>query len=126
VKGSKRRNEMKHIKDRPDLLNSQPVRPAPLKNGAERALVSLPIESVAPLSTVKAEELVAEHELAMLHENFDSETFRGTHPPAEPHARGEESNAEEELWRRLSNTAWIRERPSETNDGNGSTITQRP
>lgn len=125
VKESQRRVEMKQSLDG-KKGQSKRLR-APRKKGT--ALV-VPPAVEAPKEPPQQEELVADHELEILLDSFEADTFHASASapsgPIEPSSHGEDPAATEELWRRLSNTAWLRNPETAPDDGNSSTVAHRP
>lgn len=129
VTDQKRRVEMKQALDKKKNVARKPQPPArraSLRKGkageptrSETATASSRVNQVE----IK-EELVADHELDILLDSFESETFTGV-LPIEPNSHGDDPSATDELWRRLSNTAWIRNPEATADDGNSSTVAQR-
>jgi hypothetical protein len=137
VSDQKRRVEMKQTLDKKKSVAKKPQPPArraslrqkPEKTGQDGKAPEAP----RPLTTTTStnanqveikEELVADHELDILLDSFESETFTGV-LPIEPNSHGDDPSATDELWRRLSNTAWIRNPESTADDGNSSTVAHR-
>lgn len=123
VKESQRRVEVKQGLDAKKGLSKRQRAP---RKKATAAAVPPP----APMKDQNApEELVADHELEILLDSFEADTFHATASapsgPIEPSSHGEDPAATEELWRRLSNTAWLRNPESTPDDGNSSTVTHR-
>jgi len=122
VKESQRRNEVKQSLDGRKGLSKRQRAP---RKKATAAVVPPP-----PAKDPNApEELVADHELEILLDSFEADTFHATASapsgPIEPSSHGEDPAATEELWRRLSNTAWLRNPEVTPDDGNSSTVAHR-
>lgn len=129
VTDQKRRVEMKQTLDKKKSVARKPQQPArrtSLRKG-KAGDQTRPETSTASTKSDQLEikqELVADHELDILLDSFESETFTGI-LPIEPNSHGDDPSATDELWRRLSNTAWIRNPEATPDDGNSSTVTQR-
>jgi hypothetical protein len=129
VTDQKRRVEMKQALDKKKSVARkppQPARRASLRKGkaGERARPETSTASTQSNQLEIKEELIADHELDILLDSFESETFTGI-LPIEPNSHGDDPSATDELWRRLSNTAWIRNPEATPDGGNSSTVTQR-
>lgn len=124
VKESQRRNEMKQSLDGKKGLSKR--QRAPRKKANAAAAPQPPAPEKDPNAP---QELVADHELEILLDSFEADTFHATASapsgPIEPSSHGEDPAATEELWRRLSNTAWLRNPETTPDDGNSSTVAHR-
>jgi hypothetical protein len=129
VTDQKRRVEMKQALDKKKSVARKPQQPARRASQRKGKAGGLARPETSTASTRSnqleiKEELVADHELDILLDSFESETFTGV-LPIEPNSHGDDPSATDELWRRLSNTAWIRNPEATPDDGNSSTVTQR-
>jgi hypothetical protein len=133
VSDQKRRVEMKQTLDKKKSVVKKPHQPARRaslrdKNGKPadpaRPAAKKTAPPAPPREDGEKEELVADHELDILLDSFENETFVGLQP-IEPSSHGEDPTATDELWRRLHNTAWLRNPESTTDEGNSSTVAHR-